>query len=107
MKMGFHQRMLCITLVLLISLFMLPAGAVSAEESEAYKRTVMFYCVASILESNGGFATKSLKQIMDAEYNDDLDFIAVTGGKPIAGFCQRIILKVRIKWTPSTISSGR
>ena len=35
MKMGFHQRMLCITLALLISLFMLPAGAVSAEESEA------------------------------------------------------------------------
>lgn len=88
MKMGFHQRMLCITLVLLISLFMLPAGAVSAEESEAYKRTVMFYCIASNLESNGGFATKSLKQIKDAEYNDDLDFIAVTGGNLSPAFAR-------------------
>ena len=47
---------------------------------EVQTRTVMLYCVGSSLESGCGLATKNLLQAMRAEYDENLNFIVMTGG---------------------------
>ncbi len=55
-----------------------PAGAEPA--SEAQTRTVMFYLIGSNLERQDGTATWNLIQAMNAEFDENLNFIVMTGG---------------------------
>ena len=59
------------------SLFVLP---LSAEAVVVQTRTVMLYVVGSDLESDYGCATYNLVQSMESEYNENLNFIVMTGG---------------------------
>lgn len=43
-------------------------------------RTVMMYCVGSDLESSDMLASGSLVRAMESEYNENLNFIVMTGG---------------------------
>ena len=70
-----------ITLSLVIGLFgaMVPKTE-SQAAPEVQTRTVMMYCVGSGLESGSGLATKNLLQAMRAEYDENLNYIVMTGG---------------------------
>ena len=61
-------------LILLASIPLLANG------SDPQTRTVMLYAIGSNLESNWGLATWNLKQSMLAEYDDNLNYIVITGG---------------------------
>ena len=65
-----------LALVLIAGLFTVAAGA----QSDAPTWTIMLYGVGTNLEENGGYLTWNLKQIMNAEYDENLSFLLFTGG---------------------------
>ncbi len=42
--------------------------------------TIMFYLLGSDLESDGGFASEDLYEILEADFGDNVNFIVMTGG---------------------------
>ena len=54
----------------------------STEKSGAATRTIMLFMVGSNLESDYGCATDDLIECMEAEYDENVNIIAVTGGSP-------------------------
>ena len=72
----------CISFLLVLCII-LGAGCgipVAAASETAQTRTVMLYLDGSDLESNFANATWNLVQCMDAEYDENLNFIVITGG---------------------------
>lgn len=67
-----------ISFLLIISL---AVGFLPAQAAQSVPvRTVMMYCCGSDLESYEGYATENLIQAMESEYNENLNFIVITGG---------------------------
>lgn len=66
-------------LVLTVALCVITAVPLRISAAET-TRTVMLYCVGSNLESSDKLATQTLIEAMKAEYNDDINFIVMTGG---------------------------
>ncbi len=52
----------------------------AAEAAEIPTRTVMMYCDGSDLEAYSYCATDNLIQAMESEYNENLNYIVITGG---------------------------
>ena len=68
-----------LTLTFLVgTLAVIPAEAFVAPETQT--RTLMMYLVGSNLESNWGCGTWNLVQSMNADYNEKLNYIVMTGG---------------------------
>ena len=53
------------------------------EKSGDTTRTVMLFLVGADLEVEGACATNKLIQVMEAEYDENVNVIAVTGGSPV------------------------
>ncbi len=66
-----------LTITMTVS-FLPSVQAAAAEELPV--RTVMMYCCGSDLESDSAFASENLKQAMLSDYNENLNFIVITGG---------------------------
>ena len=68
--------LICLTavIVLLASIQLFASGG------EPQTRTLMLYGIGSNLESSWGLMTWNLKQSMDADYNENLNYIVITGG---------------------------
>ena len=73
-------RLLSFFLTLVMIVGVISAVPVGAEQGAPPKRTVMLYITGSDLESLGGLATGNLIQAMNSDYNENLDFIVITGG---------------------------
>ena len=69
-----------IFICVIVALILLASIPLFADGSDPQTRTVMLYCVGSNLESNWGLATLNLKQSMAAEYDENLNYIIITGG---------------------------
>ena len=72
-------RALSLMLALILPMSML-AAPVNAETADSITRTVMMYCVGSDLESYDALASDNLIQAMESDYNENLNFIVITGG---------------------------
>ncbi len=66
-------------LMITMTVSFLPSVQATAAE-EVPVRTVMMYCCGSDLESDSAFASENLKQAMLSDYNENLNFIVITGG---------------------------
>ncbi|MBQ1846674.1 MAG: hypothetical protein II135_01590, partial [Clostridia bacterium] len=66
-------------LTITMTVSFLPSVQAAAAE-EVPVRTVMMYCCGSDLESDSAFASENLKQAMLSDYNENLNFIVITGG---------------------------
>ncbi|MBR5923347.1 MAG: hypothetical protein IKZ59_06090 [Clostridia bacterium] len=74
-------RLVCILLTFTVCvgvIFGAPIKAVALPKAQT--RTVMFYLAGADLEENWGCATHNLVQVMDSLYNENLNFITMTGG---------------------------
>ncbi len=56
------------------------AGSVMSEASAPAIRTILLYGCGSNLESDGGYLTWNLKQILEAEIAPEINFLLLTGG---------------------------
>lgn len=52
----------------------------NVQATEPVSRTIMMFIVGSNLEGISGQATHNLKQSMDSEYNENLNYVVMTGG---------------------------
>lgn len=77
--MSLIRKAVSVLLTLTIALCVITAVPVHISAAETM-RTVMLYCVGSNLESSDKLATQTLIEAMEAEYNDDINFIVMTGG---------------------------
>ncbi|MBO4217063.1 MAG: hypothetical protein J5940_03875 [Clostridia bacterium] len=68
--------LICLSAVLVL----LAAIPLFASGDGPQTRTVMLYAIGSNLESSWGLATWNLKQSMEAEYDENLNYIVITGG---------------------------
>ena len=68
-----------VILSIVICLGMVVIAPVQAGAS-ALTRTVMLYCIGSDLEQSDGFATNTFISAMEAEYDENISFIVMTGG---------------------------
>ena len=77
----FIQRGLSLILSLLLVSAAIPAAS-AAQDGRKAKRTVLFYCCGSDLETESGLASFNLKQVLSANFSadDDVRFIVMTGG---------------------------
>ena len=69
--------------IFLAALFIIGAVSflpINAAETKAATHTVMMYVVGSNLESLEASATDNLKQVLASTYNENLNFIVMTGG---------------------------
>lgn len=69
--------------IFLAALFIIGAVSflpINAAETKTATHTVMMYIVGSNLESLEASATDNLKQVLDSTYNENLNFIVMTGG---------------------------
>ena len=73
-------RALSLMLALILAMSVLLAAPVNAETADSITRTVMMYCVGSDLESYDALASDNLIQAMESDYNENLNFIVITGG---------------------------
>ena len=73
---------LCLLLALILCLRLLPAAATAETPEPETERTIMMYLCGSNLESDDGFATYTLKQIMSASFSGSgkVRFLVMTGG---------------------------
>ena len=76
-----NKKLISLLMSLAFVLGTICAVPASADEKAApVKRTVMFYISGSNLESLWGCASWNLMQAMEANYDENLDFIVITGG---------------------------
>ena len=77
----FIQRGISLILSLLLVSAAIPAASAAHDDQKA-KRTVLFYCCGSDLETESGLASFNLKQVLSANFSadDDVRFIVMTGG---------------------------
>lgn len=68
-----------VVLSIIISFSMVMIAPVQAGAS-ALTRTIMLYCIGSDLEQVSGYATNTLIGAMEAEYDENVSFIVMTGG---------------------------
>ena len=85
--MGVSNEMKKISLSILLSLTIIMSvisglfpTVVSYAQGGAQTRTVLLYGIGSNLETDGGSLTWNLKQSMNAEYDENLQYIVITGG---------------------------
>ena len=77
------KRIKIISVIIMIALMMQAVFAVVSyadDEETVPTRTIMFYVVGSNLEHEYGSASVNLIQILESDYNENLNFITMTGG---------------------------
>ena len=74
------KRFLCLLIAALMITVMLSAVPLSVNAEAVQTRTVMLYIIGSNLERDYACATYNLVQSMEAEYDENLNFIVMTGG---------------------------
>lgn len=74
------KRLLCLLIAALMISVMLSAVPLSVNAETVQTRTVMLYIIGSNLEGDYACATYNLVQSMEAEYDENLNFIVMTGG---------------------------
>ena len=72
-------KVIGVILSIAITLGMVVIAPVQAGAS-TLTRTVMLYCIGSDLEKRDGFATNTFISAMEAEYDENISFIVMTGG---------------------------
>ena len=74
------KLLVSVTLAVVMLIGFISAIPVSADDQEIQTRTVMLYMVGSNIESDWECGTFNLHQAMEADYNEHLNFIVMTGG---------------------------
>lgn len=73
-------KLLSVVMALVLILGILTVCPFSVGAESVQTRTVMLYLVGSNLEADEGAGTWNLVQSMEAEYDENLNFIVMTGG---------------------------